>query len=158
MDFEVITVPIEDTPDSGLVTVLVEAEDGDMMSLRILLGDLFFGGFEGDSDLSDAFFFLVPAPLQLAGDLSEPSDKRRELLSFSFDESRLGTLGFLFFFCVNADFLRSSRFAVTSSPPLLLIFRVVIRRSDAEDLEEIGFPDDDDFLPPRDLELEDTLP
>ena len=66
VDFEVTTVPVEDTPESGLVTVLVEAEDGNMMSLRILLGDLFFACFEGDSDLSDAFFFLVHACLELA--------------------------------------------------------------------------------------------
>ena len=158
MDLEVTTVPSEDTPDSGLVIVLVEAEAGDVTSLRILLGDLFFARFEGDSDLSDAFFFLVPARLELAGDLSEASDKWRELLSFSFDTSRLDALGFLFLFWVNADFLRSWRFAVMSSPPLLLIFRVVVRRSDAEALEELRFPDDGDFFFPRDLELEDILP
>ena len=40
---------------------------------NILLEDLFFARFEGDSDLSDAFFFLVPARLELVGDLSEAS-------------------------------------------------------------------------------------
>ena len=45
-----------------------------------------------------------------------------------------------------------------SSPPLLLISRVVVRRSDAEALEELRFPDDGDFFFPRDLELEDILP
>ena len=129
-----------------------------MTSLRILLGDLFFARFEGDSDLSDAFFFFIPARLELAGDLSESSAKWRELLSFSLDTSRLDALGFLFLFWVNADFLRSWRFGVMSSPPLLLISRVVVRRSDAEALEELRFPDDGDFFFPRDLELEDILP
>ena len=158
VDFEVTAVPVEETRDAGLVTVVVEAVDGEFMTLRILLGDLFFARFEGDSDLSDAFFFLVPARLELAGDLSEASAKWRELLSFSLDTSRLDALGFLFLFWVNADFLRSWRFAVMSSPPLLLIFRVVVRRSDAEALEELRFPDDGDFFSPRDLELEDMLP
>ena len=157
VDLEVTTVPSEDTPDSGLVIVVVEAEAGDMTSLRILLGDLFFARFEGDSDLSDAFFFLVPARLELVGDLSDASAEWREFLSFCVDTSRLDALGFIFFLCVNADFLRSWRFGVMSSPPLLLISRVVVRRSDAEALEELRFPDDGDFFFPRDLELEDIL-
>ena len=128
------------------------------MFLCILSGDLFFSRFEGDSDLSDAFFFLVPARLELVGDLSEASAEWREFLSFCVDTSRLDALGFIFFLCVNADFLRSWRFGVMSSPPLLLISRVVVRRSDAEALEELHFPDDGDFFFPRDLELEDILP
>ena len=47
MDFEVTTVPVKDTTDSGLVTVHIKAVDGDVMSLGILLGDLFFARFEG---------------------------------------------------------------------------------------------------------------
>ena len=56
VDFDVTTVPVEETRDSGLVTVVVDGVDGECTTLRIFLGDSAFTRFEGDDGLTDATF------------------------------------------------------------------------------------------------------
>ena len=57
VDFEVTIVPVEETRDSGLVTVVIDAVDGECTTLRIFFGDSAFARFEGDDSLADATFF-----------------------------------------------------------------------------------------------------
>ena len=59
VDFEVTTVPVEETRDSGLVIVVVDAVDGEWTTLRIFFGDSALARFEGVDGLTDKAFFSI---------------------------------------------------------------------------------------------------
>ena len=156
VDFEVTTVPVEETRDSGLVIVVVDAVDGEWTTLRIFFGDSALARFVEetrdsglvivvvdavDGEWTTLCFFFGASAVARFEDVDGLTDEAffrfTDLFYVPFCEWRLEDLVvtfFLYFLCFAG-----------------------CRRSDEEDFGEFRFLIDDDFFPPCDPELDDAL-